>query len=166
VTSRELTSAAGPDQASISPASTEVAEFDAGNVSAFDPQPNTGNGGSGDLITQLDEAGIKVAGANDIISDEAKMELLTHLRRAHGRVEDAAVGIGAAPAVVSIVGDRDIRWLDPQDLDADDRNVHGQDVRDMELVDDVSLPRDPNGRRGRRPSRRSTTSPSSRPREW
>jgi translation initiation factor IF-2 len=42
------------------------------------------------LITQLDEAGIKVAGANDIISDEAKMELLTHLRRAHGRVEDAA----------------------------------------------------------------------------
>jgi translation initiation factor IF-2 len=42
------------------------------------------------LITQLDEAGIKVAGADDIISDEAKMELLTHLRRAHGRVEDAA----------------------------------------------------------------------------
>ena len=40
------------------------------------------------LITQLDEAGIKVAGADDIISDEAKMELLTHLRRAHGRVED------------------------------------------------------------------------------
>jgi len=42
------------------------------------------------LITQLDEAGIKVAGADDIISDEAKMELLTHLRRAHGRQEDAA----------------------------------------------------------------------------
>ena len=42
------------------------------------------------LITQLDEAGIKVAGADDVISDEAKMELLTHLRRAHGRVEDAA----------------------------------------------------------------------------
>ena len=34
------------------------------------------------LITQLDEAGIKVSGADDIISDEAKMELLTHLRRA------------------------------------------------------------------------------------
>jgi translation initiation factor IF-2 len=42
------------------------------------------------LITQLDEAGIKVSGADDIISDEAKMELLTHLRRSHGRQEDAA----------------------------------------------------------------------------
>src|ERR1700736_5696325 len=37
------------------------------------------------LLTQLDEAGIKVAGANDTISDEAKLELLTHLRRSHGR---------------------------------------------------------------------------------
>jgi translation initiation factor IF-2 len=42
------------------------------------------------LLTQLDEAGIKVSGADDIISDEAKMELLTHLRRSHGRGEDAA----------------------------------------------------------------------------
>jgi len=42
------------------------------------------------LITQLDEAGITVSGADDIISDEAKMELLTHLRRAHGRGEDTA----------------------------------------------------------------------------
>ncbi len=42
------------------------------------------------LIAQLDEAGIKVSGADDIISDEAKMELLTHLRRSHGRQEDAA----------------------------------------------------------------------------
>jgi translation initiation factor IF-2 len=42
------------------------------------------------LIAQLDEAGIKVSGADDIISDEAKMELLTYLRRAHGRKEDAA----------------------------------------------------------------------------
>jgi translation initiation factor IF-2 len=42
------------------------------------------------LITQLDEAGIKVSGADDVISDEAKMELLTHLRRAHGRQQDAA----------------------------------------------------------------------------
>jgi translation initiation factor IF-2 len=37
------------------------------------------------LLTQLDEAGIQVAGAEDTISDEAKMELLTFLRRAHGR---------------------------------------------------------------------------------
>jgi hypothetical protein len=42
------------------------------------------------LLVQLGEAGIKVGGANDIISDEAKMELLTHLRRAHGRQEDPA----------------------------------------------------------------------------
>jgi translation initiation factor IF-2 len=42
------------------------------------------------LLVQLGEAGIKVGGADDIISDEAKMELLTHLRRAHGRQEDAA----------------------------------------------------------------------------
>ena len=34
---------------------------------------------------QLDEAGIRVAGADDAISDDAKLELLTHLRRAHGR---------------------------------------------------------------------------------
>jgi translation initiation factor IF-2 len=42
------------------------------------------------LLTQLEEAGIKVDGADDIISDEAKMELLTHLRRAHGREEEVA----------------------------------------------------------------------------
>jgi translation initiation factor IF-2 len=41
------------------------------------------------LLTQLDEAGIQVAGADDTISDEAKMELLTFLRKAHGRTEDA-----------------------------------------------------------------------------
>ena len=42
------------------------------------------------LLMQLDEAGIKVSGADDTISDEAKMELLTFLRRSHGRDEDAA----------------------------------------------------------------------------
>jgi translation initiation factor IF-2 len=43
------------------------------------------------LLMQLGEAGIKVGGADDIISEEAKMELLTHLRRSHGRQgEDAA----------------------------------------------------------------------------
>jgi translation initiation factor IF-2 len=42
------------------------------------------------LLTQLDEAGIQVAGADDTISDEAKMELLTFLRKSHGRTEDAA----------------------------------------------------------------------------
>jgi translation initiation factor IF-2 len=41
------------------------------------------------LLTQLEEAGIKVAGAEARISDEAKMELLTFLRRSHGRDEAA-----------------------------------------------------------------------------
>src|SRR5687768_16968290 len=40
------------------------------------------------LLTQLDEAGIQVSGANDLISDDAKMELLTFLRRSHGRTEN------------------------------------------------------------------------------
>jgi len=37
------------------------------------------------LIEQLDEAGIKVGGAADVISEDAKLELLTHLRKTHGR---------------------------------------------------------------------------------
>ncbi len=36
------------------------------------------------LLVQLDQAGIKVAGPDDRISDDAKLELLTHLRRSHG----------------------------------------------------------------------------------
>src|SRR6185369_9675602 len=36
------------------------------------------------LLIQLDQAGIKVEGPDDRISDDAKMELLTHLRRSHG----------------------------------------------------------------------------------
>jgi len=42
------------------------------------------------LITQLDEAGIKVKGSDDTISEDAKLELLTHLRRAHGQDESTA----------------------------------------------------------------------------
>jgi translation initiation factor IF-2 len=42
------------------------------------------------LLVQLDEAGISVQGADDIISEDAKMELLTYLRRSHGRAEEAA----------------------------------------------------------------------------
>ena len=37
------------------------------------------------LLVQLDEAGIKVGGAEDMISEDAKLELLTHLRKTHGR---------------------------------------------------------------------------------
>mgnify|MGYP002381935807 CR=1 FL=1 len=36
-------------------------------------------------MEQLDEAGIKVGGAEDVISEDAKLELLTHLRKTHGR---------------------------------------------------------------------------------
>jgi translation initiation factor IF-2 len=36
------------------------------------------------LLVQLDQAGIKVKGPDDRISDDAKLELLTHLRRSHG----------------------------------------------------------------------------------
>jgi len=37
------------------------------------------------LLSQLDEAGIKNGGPESVISDDAKMELLTYLRRSHGR---------------------------------------------------------------------------------
>jgi translation initiation factor IF-2 len=42
------------------------------------------------LIVQLDEAGIKVAGADDVLSEDAKLELLTHLRKTHGKRDAAA----------------------------------------------------------------------------
>ncbi|MFZ8964833.1 MAG: translation initiation factor IF-2 [Steroidobacteraceae bacterium] len=42
------------------------------------------------LLTQLEEAGIKVAGPDDTISEDAKLELLTHLRKSHGKEEGAA----------------------------------------------------------------------------
>ena len=42
------------------------------------------------LLSQLGEAGIDVTGAEDTISDDAKLELLTHLRRAHGRKDASA----------------------------------------------------------------------------
>jgi len=42
------------------------------------------------LLSQLDEAGIKVKGSDDTISDDAKLELLTHLRRSHGQDDTPA----------------------------------------------------------------------------
>ena len=42
------------------------------------------------LLVQLEQAGITVTGENAVISDEAKLELLTHLRRSHGSGEEAA----------------------------------------------------------------------------
>jgi translation initiation factor IF-2 len=42
------------------------------------------------LLVQLEQAGIPASGAGDMINDEAKLELLTHLRRSHGSEEAAA----------------------------------------------------------------------------
>ncbi len=51
------------------------------------------------LIAQLAQAGITVNGPQDRISDAAKMELLTHLRRSHSpAVADAPSGAPKAPA--------------------------------------------------------------------
>ncbi|MGD9841554.1 MAG: translation initiation factor IF-2 [Steroidobacteraceae bacterium] len=49
------------------------------------------------LLKQLEEAGITVSGADDLINDDAKMELLTFLRRSHG--SDASV---AAPRKITL----------------------------------------------------------------
>ncbi len=46
------------------------------------------------LLLQLDEAGIKVDGSKGTISEDAKLELLTHLRRIHGQ-DDPMVADGA-----------------------------------------------------------------------
>ena len=52
------------------------------------------------LLSQLDEAGIKVKGSNDRISDDAKLELLTHLRRSHG--QDDTPATAAAPRKITL----------------------------------------------------------------
>ena len=52
------------------------------------------------LITQLDDAGIKVADADATISEDAKLELLTHLRRTHGQEEETASD--AAPRRITL----------------------------------------------------------------
>ncbi len=50
------------------------------------------------LLVQLDQAGIKVSGPDDRISDDAKLELLTHLRRSHGSEDDG----DAAPRKITL----------------------------------------------------------------
>ncbi len=51
------------------------------------------------LLQQLDQAGIRVDGAEDMISEDAKHELLTHLRRSHGRDD---VQADAAPRKITL----------------------------------------------------------------
>ena len=52
------------------------------------------------LLAQLDEAGIEVKGSDDNISDDAKLELLTHLRRSHG--QDDTPATAAAPRKITL----------------------------------------------------------------
>ncbi|MBT8081160.1 MAG: translation initiation factor IF-2 [Gammaproteobacteria bacterium] len=52
------------------------------------------------LLSQLDEAGIKVSSSGDTISDDAKLELLTHLRRSHG--QDDTPATAAAPRRITL----------------------------------------------------------------
>jgi translation initiation factor IF-2 len=52
------------------------------------------------LLLQLDEAGIKVSGSDDSISDDAKLELLSHLRRSHG--QDDTPATAAAPRRITL----------------------------------------------------------------
>ncbi len=49
------------------------------------------------LLSQLEEAGIRVEGPKDRITEDAKHELLTHLRKAHGKAED-----GGAPRKITL----------------------------------------------------------------
>ena len=52
------------------------------------------------LLSQLDEAGIKIGGSDDTITDDAKLELLTHLRRSHGQSDGPASD--AAPRKITL----------------------------------------------------------------
>jgi translation initiation factor IF-2 len=54
------------------------------------------------LLVQLESAGIQVAGPEALISDEAKLELLTHLRRAHGAAEPSKTAGAAAPRKITL----------------------------------------------------------------
>ena len=55
------------------------------------------------LLQQLDQAGIRVDGAEDMISEDAKHELLTHLRRSHGR-DDVGKRHSRPPAAANSPG--------------------------------------------------------------
>jgi len=54
------------------------------------------------LLVQLESAGIQVEGPEALISDDAKLELLTHLRRAHGAAEPSKTAGAAAPRKITL----------------------------------------------------------------
>ncbi|MBM4192566.1 MAG: translation initiation factor IF-2 [Gammaproteobacteria bacterium] len=53
------------------------------------------------LTSQLAQAGIEVGGPNDCISDDAKLILLTHLRRSRGQVEESSAA-AATPRKITL----------------------------------------------------------------
>jgi translation initiation factor IF-2 len=52
------------------------------------------------LLSQLENAGIKVAGSEDKISEDAKLLLLTYLRKSHGEKDGGRAG--AAPEKITL----------------------------------------------------------------
>lgn len=52
------------------------------------------------LLSQLGEAGIEVSGSEDTVSEDSKLELLTHLRRSHGQQESTATA--GAPRKITL----------------------------------------------------------------
>jgi len=65
------------------------------------------------LLQQLDQAGIRVDSAEDMITEDAKHELLTHLRRSHGR---DGVQVDAAPRKITLQrkSQSELRLASPQ----------------------------------------------------
>jgi translation initiation factor IF-2 len=66
------------------------------------------------LLAQLDEAGIKVSGSDDVISDDAKLELLTYLRRSHGLGGDDE---GGSPRRITLKRNPTSEQLQTQNLE-------------------------------------------------
>src|SRR6202167_2978804 len=65
------------------------------------------------LLQQLDQAGIRVDSAEDMISEDAKHELLTHLRRSHGR-DDAQVDASPRKITLRRKSQSELKLASPQ----------------------------------------------------
>ena len=52
------------------------------------------------LLAQLDDAGLKISDADEKISDTEKMQLLSHLRKSHGKAEP--LGVAAQPNKITL----------------------------------------------------------------
>src|SRR5277367_1653881 len=65
------------------------------------------------LLQQLDQAGIRVDGAEDMISEDAKHELLTHLRRSHGH-DDAQADASPRKITLRRKSQSELKLASPQ----------------------------------------------------